>query len=75
MGKQQDSSYSNIIGVENTTGYKDTTVVRGSGAGLRLVADRIEIFNKTFNNEISMKLETKLLHCKSGYRIEVRFNL
>lgn len=62
-----------IVGVENTVGLQNTPVSAGSGAGLRLVAERIEIFNKTDNNEISMVLQTGLKHCNNGYRIELKF--
>jgi LytS/YehU family sensor histidine kinase len=62
-----------IVGVENTIGINETPLISGSGAGLRLVAEKIDIFNKTYNRKISMNLETELIHCKTGYRVELRF--
>lgn len=59
-----------IIGVENTIETEDTKI-HGSGNGLRLVNERIEIFNKTLKESISLRVADSLLHCKSGYRCEL----
>ncbi len=64
-----------IVGVENTLGISETDITGGSGAGLRLVVERIEIFNKTYKNDISLDFQANLNHCSNGYRIELKFSI
>ena len=64
-----------IIGVENTTGSEEGIKAHGSGSGLRLVNERIEIFNKTYKDGILLQVRDSLLHCKRGYRCELVVNL
>lgn len=60
-----------LIAVENTIGYSGTKATTSNGMGLRLVLERIEIFNKTFNKNLSLETGKSTLYCTNGYRVEL----
>lgn len=62
-----------VVSIENTLGEVTNDSLVSSGSGLRLVNERIEIFNKTYRDNISMELDKPVVHCKRGYRVELYF--
>lgn len=52
-------------------GSEERIKVHGSGSGLRLVNERIEIFNKTYKEGILLQVTDSHIHCKKGYRCEL----
>lgn len=56
-----------IISVENTLSDKKRNQ-SGFGEGLKIVRERIEIYNKTFNSKIILLENSILKNCSNGYR-------
>lgn len=66
------------ISVENTLPYKKRNL-SGFGEGLKIVRERIEIYNKTFSSRINLLENSILKNCSNGYRtiliIEAKINI
>jgi len=45
----------------------------GNGLGLKLVEERIEIYNTSFGEKVQFIEQTTLKHCEKGYRSELIF--
>jgi len=61
------------VGIENTLSEVTTETIGGNGLGLRLVNERIEIYNKTYSDSISLEVARNLIHCNRGYRVVIYF--
>ncbi len=61
-----------IIGVENTLDFSKE-LKQGTGLGKNLVLERIAIFNKKNKENILLQNNVPTVHCKHGYRCELKF--
>ncbi len=62
-----------ILGVENTSGLDAVFLKQGHGLGLKIIAERIDIFNRSFRRQVQLRENAGLKYGKSGYRCEVVF--
>ena len=60
------------VGIENTIGTKNNKT-EGKGLGLKLVQERIEIYNKTYNDRVEFRSDIPCRYANSGYRVELLF--
>jgi len=60
-----------LIGIENTTHYKNEVIPKGTGSGIALVKERVRLNNESMKTIIRLHENTPLKHCKEGYRIEL----
>lgn len=63
-----------IVGIENTITYPAGTHKYGKGLGLKLVRERIEIFNKKYKKNVLFDIKDRPVYCNKGYRCELTFN-
>ena len=61
------------VGIENTLSETTTETIGGNGLGLRLVNERIEIYNKTYSDSISLEVAKNMVHCTRGFRVQIYF--
>lgn len=64
-----------IIGIENTLSQSASIITTGNGLGVKMVQERVEIFNKTYKKGVKLILNTTTLHTDNGYRCELVFPL
>lgn len=62
-----------VIGIENTLSENTVGNHSGNGLGLKMVSERIDIFNKTYNESVKISIEQLTRHAKRGYRCELVF--
>lgn len=61
------------IGIENTTIESEHHKVHGNGLGIKLVKERIEIYNYTYRVKIEFRSRVKAHYYEAGYRQEIIF--
>ncbi len=68
-----DNSNNLIIGIENTLPENSIGNSSGSGLGLKMVAERVEIFNKSYKEAVKMSVDQIPKYAQHGYRCELYF--
>lgn len=65
-----------ILGIENTLAtLSNKQMPSGGGLGLKLVEERIEIYNASFSEKVQFIEKATLKHCDKGYRSELVFRI
>lgn len=65
-----------VLGIENTlTTKRSGRVPSGNGLGLKLVKERVEIYNTSFGEKVQFIEQATLKHCEKGYRSELVFGI
>ena len=63
-----------VLGIENTLAtLSSKQMPSGNGLGLKLVEERIDIYNTSFGEKVQFIEQTTLKHCEKGYRSELIF--
>ena len=63
-----------VLGIENTLAtLSNKQMPSGGGLGLKLVEERIEIYNTSFSEKVQFIEKATLKHCDKGYRSELVF--
>ena len=63
-----------VLGIENKLAtISSKQMPSGSGLGLKLVEERIEIYNTSFGEKVQFIEQAALKHCEKGYRSELIF--
>jgi len=63
-----------VLGIENTLATVNSKQMpSGGGLGLKLVEERIEIYNTSFSEKVQFIEQATLKHCEKGYRSELIF--
>ncbi|MFZ9718692.1 MAG: hypothetical protein ACO3BD_04990, partial [Chitinophagaceae bacterium] len=62
------------LGIENTIASENSrTAPAVNGLGLHLVAERIEIYNKSYGEQVTFVTQAKPKYSEHGYRCEIIF--
>jgi len=64
-----------FIGIENTIGNINENLIRSSKMGIKLVNERVEIFNKMYGDNILFLANLNCKYAQNGYRCEISFPL
>ena len=64
-----------FIGIENTIGNINENLIRSSKMGIKLVNERVEIFNKMYGENILFLANVNCKYAQNGYRCEISFPL
>ena len=64
-----------VIGIENTVQLQEKDRKSGSGIGQKLVEERIDIYNKTFHEEVVFERNSTPRYFAEDYRCELKFPL
>ena len=64
-----------FVGIENTKGNGKSSLFGGTGVGIKIVKERIEIFNVTYGKKLFYHGNLLPIHCNIGYRCELEIVL
>jgi len=62
-----------VIGIENTLPENGVDNNSGSGLGIKMVTERIDIFNKSYKESVKIFIDQAPKHTQFGYRCELVF--
>ncbi len=60
-----------FVGIENTKGNGKSSFFGGTGVGIKIVQERIDIFNVTYGKKLFYHGNLLPIHCNIGYRCEL----
>jgi LytS/YehU family sensor histidine kinase len=64
-----------VIGIENTLSENGIVNNAGNGLGLKMVIERIDIFNKSYKESVKIFIDQPTTHSQYGYRCELVFHI